>query len=292
MEPIDRLITAAVYLTVGVAVGVAALVLFRYYGGGGVMAGPAEVVDGGQRTERADSDRTGFSRGAHIEQVFAQRAQIKRLQDLLDQKNLLLEKKTTLLDEKTSEQAALRKELDQAIDMLDMMAEQVFAESTDPSDRDKEPLQTEMERLRTDSDNRRATAEQQQAEMELLMMELAATDEEILQLERESESEVNALIEEREAFESVVSGAFAQMGREAVPILAGFLRFPQPSIRRWAATTLGEIGPLAREAIPPLIDAGQDLDPGVREAARSALTKVDVPGEMDMPGDVDQPQQE
>lgn len=256
------------------------------------MAGPAEVVDGGQRAGRTNSDRTGFTRGAHMEQVFAQRAQIKRLQDLLNQKTLLLEKKTTLLDEKTSEQAALRKELDEAIDMLEMMAEQVFAESTDPSSADKEPLQTEMERLRTDSDNRRAAAEQQQAEMELLMMELAATDEEILQLEQESESEVNALIEEREAFESVVSGAFAQMGTEAVPILSGFLRFPQPSIRRWAATTLGEIGPLAREAIPPLIDAGRDLDAEVRDAARAALTKVDVPGEADLPGELDLPQQE
>ncbi len=281
MEPINRLIVAAVYVTGGIVIGVVALVSFRYYGRGVDRNGAAEVVESGQRVGRADSGGTGFSRGAHIEQIYAQRAQIKRLQSLLNQKTTLLEKKTTLLNEKTNEQANLQKELDEAIDLLETLAAEVFAESAERSvaGQDAESLRTEVERLRTDSEKSRAVAESQQAELDLLMMELDATDEKIVQLEQETELELSTLIEEKEAFEGVVSGAFAQMGEEAVPILAGYLGYPQPGVRRWAATTLGEIGPLARDAVPPLIDAGQDLDPEVRDAARGALAKIDTHGE-------------
>ena len=281
MEPINRLIVAAVYVTGGIVIGVAALVFFRYYGGGVDRNGSAEVVELGQRIGRADSGGTGFSRGAHIEQIYAQRAQIKRLQSLLNQKTTLLEKKTTLLNEKTNEQAALQKEMDEAIDLLETLAAEVFAENTGPSagGQDARALRTEVEHLRADSEKSHAVTESQQAELDLLMMELDATDEKIVQLEQESELELGALIEEKEAFEGVVSGAFAQMGEEAVPILVIYLGYPQPGVRRWAATTLGEIGPLARDAVPPLIDASSDLDPEVRDAASGALAKIDKPGE-------------
>jgi HEAT repeat protein len=279
MEPINRLILAAVCITCGAVIGVAALVSFGYYGLGVDRNGSAEVVEAGPSAERDDLGDTGFTRGAHIEQIYVQRAQIKRLQSLLDQKTALLEKKTLLLDEKTSEQSTLQKELDEAIDMLEMLAAEVFARSTDSSAQGQgaRPLRTEVERLRTDSEKSRAVTERQQAELDLLMMELNATDEEIVQLERESELELSALIAEKEAFEGVVSGAFAQLGEQAVPILAGYLVHPQPGVRRWAATTLGEIGPLARDAVPPLIEAGRDSEPEVRDAARGALAKIDKP---------------
>jgi hypothetical protein len=281
MESFNRLIVAAVYVIGGVIIGAVSLVAFRYYAPDKNSNDTIGLADSGPRVERQEALDLELSPGVHIEQIIAQRAQIIRLQRLLDQKTALLEKKTALLDQKTEEQAALQKELGDAIDLLETLAAEVFSENPVVAENGSEPrpLQTEVERLRTDSEKSRAVAERQQAELDLLMMELEATDEEIVQLQQESESELIALLAEREAFEGVVSTAFAQLGEEAVPVLVGYLVHPQPSVRRWAARTLGEIGPLAREAVPVLIDSLRDPDSKVQEAARLALAQIDKPGE-------------
>jgi HEAT repeat protein len=60
-------------------------------------------------------------------------------------------------------------------------------------------------------------------------------------------------------------------------VLVYQLAHPRPDVRKWAATMLGELGPVAKEAIPPLQDALKDRDPAVGTAARSALDKIAPP---------------
>jgi len=70
----------------------------------------------------------------------------------------------------------------------------------------------------------------------------------------------------------------ASIGAESVPVLVEHLTHQRAEIRRWAATVLGEIGPDANDAIPALMHASSDEDPGVREAARRSLDLISPSG--------------
>lgn len=72
-------------------------------------------------------------------------------------------------------------------------------------------------------------------------------------------------------------GAFGAMAESAVPAPVTVLRRqqPDPIPRLVAARALGDIGPAARGAIPALTDALQDRSPGVRQAARDALRRIE-----------------
>ncbi len=279
MELTNRLILGIAYVFVGVIIGGVSFAAFRFYGGTGYRE-QAEALatrnasDGETRGRAGDP---GYTRGVHIQQLYAQRAQIVRLQRLLEQKTALLDRKTALLDKKTAEQQSLQAELDNAIDLLETLTAELAPQGAAPSrtTEDNDQLKSEVERLRSDSAKSRAVAEEQQAELDLLMMELAVTDESITELEEQAEAELARLLEQRNAFETVVSVAFAQMGEEVVPILVDYLAHEEADVRRWAAVTLGEVGPLARDAIPPLLEAKRDVDPSVRRAAEDALEKID-----------------
>lgn len=60
-----------------------------------------------------------------------------------------------------------------------------------------------------------------------------------------------------------------------IPTLIKILGSASGNMRALAATTLGGIGPKAREAVPALVEAAKGDDPRMRQAARSALEKVD-----------------
>jgi HEAT repeat protein len=283
MDMINRLMLGAVYVVVGMVIGAAALLALRFYGG---AASQEELAATFGQNEELDRNRgtgegPGYSRGVHIQQLYTQRAQIQRLQRLLDQKTELLDRKTSLLNEKTAEQRALQAELDDAIDLLEVLATELALQdnaSTRP-DSDGGQLKTEVQRLRSDSEKSRAVAQEQQAELEMLMMELAVTDQEIRELELESQQELALLLEEKNTFERIVATAVAQLGDQAIPILVSYLGHEQPDIRRWAAMALGEIGPSARDAIPPLLDALHDENAGVRDAVRQAVDRIDRVGQ-------------
>jgi hypothetical protein len=222
-------------------------------------------------------------RGAHIDQLFAQRSQIKRLQVLLDQKTKLLEKKTALLERKTVEQLAVKEELDEAIGLLEVLAEQV-SETGDFLIEDEVAngeLHEDLERLIKQHEESESQADEQDEEWETLVVELAATDEEITRLKQESEIEFRVLLAQKEAFEAVASRALTLIGSESVPVLVEHLSHQRADIRQWAATVLGEIGADAHEATPALIDALSDDDAGVREAARQSLDLIGTAGRAD-----------
>jgi len=218
-------------------------------------------------------------RGAQVEQLYLQRTQIRRLQALLDQKTKLLQQRTALLDQKSAEQVALRAELDDAIDLLGILAAEIAGRnpSSSGSRTTDTQLQTELERLREESEKSRMLAEQQQGQLDRLKEELGVTDEGISQLQQQAETEFEALVTDRNAFEAVVSETLVRIGAEAVPALVYQLAHQRADVRQWAAVMLGELGPTAKEAIPPLQDALKDQDAKVRDAARRALEKVDPP---------------
>ncbi len=64
-------------------------------------------------------------------------------------------------------------------------------------------------------------------------------------------------------------------GPLAVPALIAALKDDEPAIRQAAAETLGQLGPVAREAAPALAGTLQDKTPVVALAAAVALTRID-----------------
>lgn len=281
MDPVNRLIAWAAYVTGAVLIGSAAFFTFHYYRQGSISADTAQagLVAGREWAVDLASETPSDARGVPVEQLFLQRAQIRRLQALLDQKTKLLQQRTSLLDQRNAEEATLRAELDEAIEMLEVLAVELAATAVTPAggSGNGAKLQNELEKLRTESAKSREHAERQQQELEQLREELGTTDLDIAQLQQQAEQEFEALLMDRESFEAVVTETLARIGGDAVPVLVYQLAHPRPDVRTWAATMLGELGPVAKEAIPPLQDALKDRDPAVGTAARSALDRIDPP---------------
>jgi hypothetical protein len=278
MELVNRLIAWAAYITGAVLIGSGAFFAFHYYRPGSVST--VLPTDGAIGRGAVSGDPSlGPSSGARsvpIEELFLQRAQIRRLQALLDQKTKLLQQRTLLLDQRNAEQADLRAELDETIELLDVVATELAATAvtSNGGQGNGTKLHNELERLRSDSAKSREETERQQLELERLREELGTTDEDISQLQQQAEQEFQALLADRIVFEAVVAETLVRVGGEAVPSLVYQLAHPRADVRRWAAAMLGELGPTAKDALLPLQDAMKDRDGEVAAAARNALDKI------------------
>jgi len=281
MDLTNRLIAWAAYVTGAVLIGSGAFFTFHYYRQNAVPGDPARASANPGREAGTElvPGMIPAVRGAQVEQLYLQRAQIRRLQAMLDQKTKLLQQRTALLDQKNAEQVALRVELDEAIGLLEVLAAELAATTTTPSagQAKGEKLRSDLEKFRSEAAKSRTVADQQQVELDRLKDEVGATDEGITQLQLQAETEFNSLVAEKRAFEAVVSESFVRLGIDAVPVLVYQMANPRADVRQWAATLLGELGPTARDAIPPLSDALRDKDQAVRDAARRALEKIDMP---------------
>lgn len=218
-----------------------------------------------------------YPAGFHVDQVYAQRSQIRQLRALLDQKTALLEKKTTLLNEKNSEHAALEAELAQAAALLEMLSAEVAAGDVPPQNPSKtEQLQAELQRLQSELKKFESAGQQQQGQLEQLMTQLVTTDRQIAAIVRESDAEINALLAAQRDFEQAAMSLVSQTGAAAVPGLIHLLAHPRAEVRAWSARSLGTLGGAAGEATPALIDALSDADPRVQTAARAALDALEA----------------
>jgi hypothetical protein len=273
MESLNRLSILAVYVVAGVVIGAAAWLGGHYYAvTSAAMAPDAASKMGGIRPAVAVSDAPVH--GIHVDHLFAQRAQIARLQRLLDEKTELLEKKNQLLENKTREQLTMEAELNEAIAMIEaVMAEQAAGEDPQRVAED-ERLRAELERLRDERNRNAALADLLEGNLEHLRLQLVTTDENIARLQHEAELEAALLLAEMRAFKQVATDTLASLGEDAVGALADLLEHERPRIRRWAAQVLAEIGPPAREAVPALIDALGDEDPEVQLSVRRALDSI------------------
>jgi HEAT repeat protein len=71
-------------------------------------------------------------------------------------------------------------------------------------------------------------------------------------------------------------GDIGPEAKEAVPPLIEVLKDKEPRVRRDAARSLGQIGPAAKVAAPQLAALLKDEDANVREAAARALRQLAV----------------
>jgi hypothetical protein len=282
MDSVNRLIAWAAYVTGAVLIGSAAFFAIQFYRPDRVLTAWSQPVPT-PRGEESSGPSTGQASTdtpyVPLEQLFLQRAQIRRLQALLDQKTELLQQRTALLDQRNAEQADLRAELDETIGLLEVFAAEWAAMVAAPAGglANGTRLQNDLEKLRSESAKNREQAERQQVELERLRQELGTTDADIAQLQQEAEREFEALLADRSAFEAVVTETLVRVGAEAIPALVYQLAHPRPDVRRWAATMLGELGAVAKDAVLPLQDALKDRDPSVAAAARTALDRIAPP---------------
>jgi HEAT repeat protein len=68
--------------------------------------------------------------------------------------------------------------------------------------------------------------------------------------------------------------ALVKIGPPALPALIDAMKDMDPTVRMWAAITLGEMGKWAADAVPALAFACADSSPDVRKAASEALAKI------------------
>lgn len=274
MESSTRLLIFATYALAGSAIIVFAWLGGLYYGDRTSAGSEAAAA----HAERPHAESAGgHVSGVHVDYLFAQRAQIERLQKLLLDKTALLEKKNQLLEQKTAEQRALESDLDEALGTLEVFVATQWLRGDAQTSEQEAELQVELERLRDERNRSTQLAEQMENDLDALRAELVATDENIAQLQQLSELETTVLLAEMQTFQTVASDALAGLGVEAVPALVELLADPRPRIRRWAAAVLGEVGAPASEAVPALLEAQRDEDPTVRLAARSALDRIQPP---------------
>ena len=281
MESINRILVVAAYAVVGSVIGISAWVAGHYYAASNPAGVNGFLDDAGLDASlvTASGGPAAPTPSIHVEHLFAQRAQIERLQAALAQKDALLDRKTQLLDQKTAEQQVLQAELESMITMLEMLAAEALL-TRQPSDEQEDPrLKAELERLREERNKNAALAQRLQADFDQLAAEMAATDDKIQHLQQQSELETTVLLAEMQTFQTVASQALAGLGGESVAALVDLLSDPRPRIRRWAAQVLGQIGPSAREAIPALIDAMSDEDEAVRAEVRRALDVIQPMGD-------------
>jgi len=280
MDLVNRLIAWAAYVTGAVLIGSGAFFTFHYYrhtGGAGGVAWDQSAAG-----ERPSAELHAAPRAAEanppVEQLYLKQTQVRQLRTLLDQKTKLLQQRTALLDQKSAEHQALRSELDDAIDLLAVLAAEVAARNPSSGNGATDAhVRTDLERLREESEKSQVLAAQQEGELNRLKEALGMTDEGISQLQQQAEREFAAAAADREAFEAVVSETLVRLGETAVPVLIGQLGHLRADVREWAAKVLGDLGPAAKSAVPALLDALDDKDAGVRAAANRALDKIDVP---------------
>lgn len=274
MELFNRVLVFAAYVVVGCIIGISAWAAGLYYASSHRAALNDYVDDLDTDTTMRLAHASAPTPGVHVEHLFAQRAQIERLQAALAQKDALLDRKRQLLDQKTVDQQTLKQELESTISVLEMLAAQAMLAESVPDDPNIKPLIAELEKLQEERNRNQALAQQLQQDLQELAAEMAVTDDRIRQLQQQSEFETTVLLAEMETFQSVASRALAGLGGESVDALVVLLADPRPRIRRWAAEVLAEIGPPAQEAIPALVDIMSDPDPSVREEVRRALDSI------------------
>ena len=90
---------------------------------------------------------------------------------------------------------------------------------------------------------------------------------------------VVALGDTTETTREAAKDALRQIGRGAVAPLIEALECEDATVRRHAASTLGEFGPDGRDAVPGLVEVLEDPSRGVRFASATAIGKID-PGDL------------
>jgi hypothetical protein len=197
------------------------------------------------------------------------------LQATLERTRGLLEKRTALLHQKHAEVEQLRGELDRSISFLFAILDDDPSSAAALDEQSSRRIEGELSALQTELEQADQLQRAQSAQLEELRSALLDAELEIADLQFTSEEELTQLAERQAAVASVTRDLVAQLGTAAVPLVTPLLRDPQPAVRAWAASTLGQIGLDAASAIPLLTELLADVDPAVRVAARRSLAAIE-----------------
>jgi hypothetical protein len=211
-------------------------------------------------------------------------AEVERLRRQLDEKNRLLEDRTAALKQRTAAYQKLQQDYDAAASLvlqslgspnpLDFDPPGSDATATDPIPATGEPLATDAAALREELNKARLLENALSEEVEQLQAEVLAAETAIARLQEDAQRRADQLLAEERLMREVAGETLVQIGEPAIPVLVEALKDENPTIRRWAAMVLADLGPAAPGAIVPLMDALADNDETVRQAAAQALRAV------------------
>lgn len=228
---------------------------------------------------------------------------LAQLQALLEKTSASLQEKNELLNQRTAECRALQRDLEQTLAFIAQLLRDDEAESGGPARTDQpfrstavmRQLEEEMASLREDLAKGEFHEHGQAMELEELRNLLLQTEVEIVQMQSLAVAEFQALMAENETLATerdklaadrdkladdldklgdAARQSLVRLGAAAVPGLIDELADEQPLVRQWAATTLGELGTVAQDALPALTALLADNDATVRDAAQQALDRI------------------
>lgn len=199
------------------------------------------------------------------------------LQSSLTMTRDVLEKRTLALNQKNAECKALKAELEESFMMiLSLLAEESTSKpaDSDSAKQAKAKLDSEVARLKEALAKSELLDAEQERQLAQLQSDLMQTDLELAAIQQQSKRELDVLLSEKEVLESTASDLAAHCGVIAVPPLIHLLTDERVEVRRWAAKTLGAIGPEAQEADVALHLLLSDPDKTVRTQAERALKAI------------------
>jgi hypothetical protein len=213
---------------------------------------------------------------------------LAQLQAMLDKTSELLRQKTDLLNQRTSENRALKGDLDETLNFLvdaldaDRAADTPSGAKTSAAEEPRprvapDRVESELKSLRDDMTKADFLEQEQAAELEELKDELLQMEAEVTAVQRQTQGELDALAAERDSLVAAATRSLVKSGEAAVPALTELLANERPAVRAWAASVLGELGPVAQEAGPALMNMKSDPDANVRAAAQRALARLTEP---------------
>ncbi len=281
MESRNGLLTLAVYLTFAMLIAVVALLGILRYGPSRPTAAlplpgaePLPELAVAPRQVSAERPARGPTTSRGMDQ---QRLQL--LEKMLDEKTRRLQSQTQQLDQRAAELTELQARYDEVVALvLDALSHSV------ESDRDQREA-----RGSAPGQNNTPTADELAAELAIaqeahqsfaddlaaLQDGLAVAQRELLEARALRDRERADHTRELRTLEAAAASVLTRVGAESVPPLRALLNHPQPPVRRWAATMLGNLGPDAYEAVPALGETLSDNDALVRAAAQAALSAIE-----------------
>lgn len=203
---------------------------------------------------------------------------VRELQHSLTTTRDVLAKRSAALNQKNAECRALRDQLDQSLMLMLSLLDEERNPSTIPSETNKTArakLDQEVARIKESVHQSESMTLEQEQQLTELQAELIQADLDLAAIRTETERELALLHSEKEAVADAAGQVVARCGPLAVPYLVVLLPDERVEIRRWAAQTLGALGPEARDAQTALRELLADPDSTVRTVTAEALLKIE-----------------
>jgi hypothetical protein len=183
-----------------------------------------------------------------------------------------LERRTIDLNRKNEECQALKAELDESFALIMSLLAEDSKNDANKDSRSK--LEAELARLQEAIAKSEALNFQQEQELAELQAEVMQNKLDLEATQDEAKRDVESLAAEHQTLDAVARAVIARAGSAAIPALLELLVDEHPEVRKWAAHSLGAIGPDATDAIANLQDLLSDPEASVRAEAQRAIDAI------------------